>query len=310
MPREIKSPPPVIMESKSFDGRHLVQLNESSHRYKLFPNGDKKGFQAVGVTTFTKGGWPTSMGLTTWMKNQTAEALFSSMTVPGEKGFMPREIFPITDDAKKLLVKTAKEADKATAQEAADIGTVTHGYAELHSLGKIKEADELLEMVKGVEAWPLIESCTRKYKEWAATNRGELVMAEGLAAYICLKHRDPEKPNEDKECLCYCGKFDRLDRINGKLRLRDYKTSKDIFAEQFIQLGGYRAAIKTWYNFDVHEFEVLRFGKDDGSFDPMVIEIPKEVELFQKAAFRCRRNYNDIKFFNNDPRWAWKGAAK
>lgn len=307
MARQIKSPPAVIFTSKSHDGKHEIQFNESSHRYKLLPNGDKKGFQSVGVTTFTKSGYPTSMGLISWYKTQTAEALFSSLTVPGENGFMPREIFPVTDEAKKLLVKTAKEADRSTSQEAADIGTLCHGYAELHSLGKITEADALLEMVKGVEAWPLIESCVRKYKEWAATNRGELVMAEGLAGYICPFHRGAK--SEDDECLCYCGKFDRLDLVNGKLRLRDYKTSKDIFLEQFIQLGGYKAAIQTWYGKKVEELEVLRFGKDDGTFDTMLIDDPKEIEEFQKQAMRCRRTYNFLKL-NNDPRWAWKGASK
>lgn len=310
MSRIIKAPKPEIMTSKSFDGKHLIEFNEASHRYKLFTNAAIKGIQQVGVTTFTKGGWPTSMGLISWGKGVTAEALLQALTVPGKGGLMPREGFwPISDDAKKELVKTAKAADRAVAQEAADIGTICHVFAELHSLGKVQEAEALLDQVRNVAAWPLIESCVRKYLEWAAKNRGEMVMAEGLCGYVCPVHRT-DKPDVTEECICYCGKFDRLDMVNGKLRLRDYKTSKDIFAEQFIQLGGYRPAIKTWYNRDVQELEVLRFGKNDGTFDPMLIDDPKEIERFQKAAFRCRRNYNDIKFFNNDPRWAWKGAVK
>lgn len=308
MSREIKSPPPLVATSLSYDGKHKIEFNETTHRYKMFVNGETKGSQQVGVTTFTKSGYPTSMGLISWMKGQTAGALFSAITVPGEKGYMPREGFwPITETAKEDLIKQAKTADRATAQEAADIGTICHGYAELHSLGKIAEADALLEMVKTVEAWPLIESCVRKYKEWAATNRGELVMAEAVTGYVCPMHRGLKADGD--ECLCFCGKFDRLDKVNGKLRLRDYKTSKDIFLEQFIQLGGYRPAIKTWFNLDVVELEVLRFGKDDGTFDTMLIDDPKEIEAFQKQALRCRRTYNFRKL-ENDPRWAWKGATK
>lgn len=310
MAREIKSPPALVSVSTSFDGKHKIEFNETTHRYKLFVNGALKGTQQVGVTTFTKGGYVTSMGLISWMKGQTAEALFRLMTVPGDGGFIPREGFwPITEAVKGQLIKEAKTADKAVAQEAADIGTICHGYAELHSIGKIAEAEALLEMVKTVDAWPLIESCIRKYKEWAAKNRGELVMAEGIAGYVCPMHREPEKPNEDAECICFCGKFDRLDMVNGKLRLRDYKTSKDIFLEQFIQLGGYRPAIQTWYGRKVDELEVLRFGKDDGTFDTMLIDDQKEIEAFQKQALRCRRTYNFRKL-ENDPRWAWKGAAK
>lgn len=308
MAREIKSPPAPVSTSTSYDGKHKIEFNEATHRYKLFANGASKGTQQVGVTTFTKGGYVTSMGLISWMKGQTAEALFRLLTVPGDKGFMPRESFwPITEEVKKDLIKEAKTADKTLAQEAADIGTICHGYAELHSLGKIAEAEALLDMVKTVDAWPLIESCVRKYKEWAAKNRGELVMAEGIAGYVCPFHRGFK--TEDDECLCFCGKFDRLDRVNGKLRLRDYKTSKDIFLEQFIQEGGYRPAIKTWYNLDVQELEVLRFGKDDGTFETMLIDDPKEVEAFQKQALRCRRTYNFRKL-ENDPRWAWKGAKE
>lgn len=308
MSREIKSPPAVMFTSKSFDGKHKIEFNENSHRYKMFVNGETKGQQQVGVTTFTKSGYITSMGLISWMKGQTAEALFKALTVPAEGGYMPREGFwPITEDAKKDLFTEAKKADRAVAQEAADIGTICHGYAELHSIGKIAEAEQILESVKEVDAWPLIDSCVRKYKEWAAKSRGELVMAEGLAGYVCPMHRGIK--TEDDECLCFCGKFDRLDMVNGKLRLRDYKTSKDIFLEQFIQLGGYRPAIQTWYGKKVEELEVLRFGKDDGSFDTMVIDDPKEIEMFQKQALRCRRTYNFRKL-ENDPRWAWKGATK
>jgi hypothetical protein len=306
MPREIKSPPPAITVSKSFDEKHLIHFNESSHRYKMFPSGAEKGTQQVGVTTFTKGGWPTSMGLISWYKSTTAEAVFAALTVPGEGGYVPREAFwPVTEETKKDIFKAAKMADRSIAQEAADIGTICHGFAELHSLGKVAEANTLLDQVRNVEAWPLIESCVRKYLEWAAKNQGQLVMAEAVCGYVCPFHRGIT--TDEDECICFCGKFDRLDLVNGKLRLRDYKTSKDIFAEQFIQLGGYRPAIKTWFDRNVEELEVLRFGKDDGTFEAELIDDPKEVERFQRAAFRCRRNYNDVKFFNSDPRWAWKG---
>lgn len=287
MSREIKSPEAVILTATSFDGKHTIEFNEGSHRYKM----DAK--PAVGVTTFCKNGYITSMGLISWMKSQTAEALFSAMTVPGEEGYYPREAFwPIHEETKKDLIKTAKLADREVSQEAADIGTITHGYAELHSLGQLEEAEKLLDQVRKAATWPLIESCVTKYKEWAAKNKGKLVQAECLVG----------SPN-----YLFCGKFDRLDEVNGKLILRDYKTSKDIYLDQYIQLAAYSIALKEWLGLEVSGLEVLRFGKDDGTFDTLMIDDPKEMKVFQDQAIRCRYTH-EFRKMENDHRFKWEKA--
>jgi len=96
-----------------------------------------------------------------------------------------------------------------------------------------------------------------------------------------------------------------LDRVNGKLILRDYKTSKDIFLEQFIQLAGYAIAIKEWLNLDVEGIEVLRFGKEDGAFENLLISDPAELQMFKDQAIRCRGTFEFSKF-GNDARFDWK----
>lgn len=286
MAREIKSPPATILKAESFDKKHVIEFNEGSHRYKL------DGKAAVGVTTFIKAGYITSMGLISWYKTQTAIALLNALTVPGEYGLLPRDGFwPLAQESADELIKEAKQADRNVSQEAADVGTICHGFAELHSLGKIEEAQALLEKVRGAEAWPLIAACIDKYMEWALQNKGKLVCAEGLVG---------------SPTYLFCGKFDRLDMVNGKLRLRDYKTSKDIFLDQYIQLGAYSLAIKEWMGLDVEELEVLRFGKEDGTFDTLLIDDPKEVKIFQEQAIRCRMTHQFRKL-ENDPRWKWEG---
>lgn len=290
MPREIKSKAeeigPVIITSESFDKKHLIEFNDTSHRYKL------DGKQTVSVTTMEKGGYPTSQGLISWYQSTALESLFSALTVPAEKGWTPRSgFFPIFEEGKTELFKVAKAANRSIAQEAADIGTICHGYAELHSLGKTQEAEALLNKVRGAAVWPLIESCVNKYKDWASKDQGKLVVAEALVASLRYK---------------YCGKFDRLDNVSGKFILRDYKTSKDIFLDQFIQLGAYAVAIKEWMNLDVGGLEVLRFGKDDGEFENLLVDDPAEIKLFMDQAIRCRNTY-EFRKLENDPRWAWKG---
>lgn len=285
MKREIKDPEPVILKAESFDKKHTIEFNEGSHRYKM------DGKAAVGVTTFIKAGYITSMGLISWYKTQTAKGLLSALTVPDENGhFVPRDgIWPLSGEAADDMIKTAKLADRAVSQEAADIGTICHGYAELHSLSQYNEAAKLLESVKDAEVYPLITSCVDKYLEWDSKNKGKLVHAEALVG---------------SPTFLFCGKFDRLDEVDGKLILRDYKTSKDIFLDQYIQLGAYSLAIKEWLGLDVAGLEVLRFGKEDGSFDSLLVDDPKEIKIFQDQAIRCRYTH-EFRKLENDKRWKW-----
>lgn len=287
MTREIKASEAVISVEKSFDGKHEIQFNEKSHRYKL------DGKPCPGVTTVLKASMPTSIGLMNWMKSQSVEALFKELTQYdfAQPVWLPNsDKFPITLERKKELFKAATTAHEEIAQEAADIGTITHTYAELYSLGKADEASELLEKVKKADKFPIIKVCIGKYLEWTKDNKGEFVSAELLVA----------SPTYD-----YCGKYDRIDRVNGKLRLRDYKTSKSIYIDQFVQLAAYRLAIKEWLNLEIEGLEIVRFGKEDGAFETLVIDKPEEIQVFTDQAIRCRQTYDFMKL-NNDPRFDWK----
>jgi len=285
MSREITVPEAVIETSKSWDGKHELQYNDKSHRYKL------DGKPVSGFSTISKAGYPTSVGLTNWMKTEAMKSLFNSISIKQEDNYIPRgDVWPISEQFLKDLLKMNRDTHEDLAQQAADIGTICHAFAEYHSVGKYKAVADLLDKVKGVKQWPIIESCINKYQSWATLDRGELVQAEGLVA----------SPTH-----LFCGKFDRLDRVNGKLILRDYKTSKDIFLEQFIQLAGYAIAIKEWLNLDVEGIEVLRFGKEDGAFENLLISDPAELQMFKDQAIRCRGTFEFSKF-GNDARFDWK----
>jgi hypothetical protein len=271
MAREIKAPPVAVLSSKSFDGKHEIAFNESSHRYKWLC-ACHKGEDATGVTTFLKQGLPTAPGLISWMKGQALEHLWNAI--------VNRE----TDlETKAELFKEAKLADRAKSQEAADIGTVLHSYAELHSLGKVEEAKALLQQVSEVEQFPLILKCVDKYHEWDAKRKGVLVAAESLVASPAFN---------------YCGKIDRLDKVYGKLILRDYKTSKAIFVEQKIQLAMYRLAIFQWLGLQVDAIEILRFGKTDGEFETELIDDPKTLTALEMQGIRCRQTHSFMKEFD------------
>ena len=287
MVKEIMSSTDTIETSRSFDDKHELAYNDKTHRYKL------NGKAVSGWTTVLKASYPTNVGLMNWMKTEAMKSLFHSIALPKleSMNYIPRpDVWPISDEFLIGLLKLNRDTHEAVAQEAADVGTVTHSFAELWSLGKVKEATDLTEKVKGTEKWPIIESCIHKFLDWDARNKGELISAEGLVA-------SPD--------IMVCGKFDRLDKVNGKLRLRDYKTSKSIYPEQFTQLGGYKKSIKDWLGLEVEELEVLRFGKDDGSFETLLIDDPKEIQMFVDQAIRCRQTF-EFKKIENDVRFDWK----
>lgn len=268
MSKEILPPEKMVLHSNSFDGKHKLEFKESSHRYKL------DGEHCVGTTTFIKAALPTSQGLSNW---KTDQAVMFALSAPDSLDGIE-------------LIKTARDAWKEVSQEAADVGTVTHSYAELMSTGKIAEAERLLNQLKYAPKWPIIKSCINKYTEWAKDNVGELIATENLIA---------------SPTYMFSGKFDRLDNIKGKIRLRDYKTSKSFYSDQFVQLAAYAIALKEWNNIVVNELEVIRFGKDDGKFETLLIDDPKEILMFKEWAILLRREFDLLKM-NNDPRFDWK----
>ena len=267
MAREITAPTPSVLTSKSFDGKHIIQFSESSHRYKL------DGKACTGVTTFIKASYPTGMGLIQWMKGQSINYIFDWFLQRGATT-------GITEEEKTEIFKDAKNADKKTSQEAADMGTVLHSYAEFRSTGKLVEADSILEQVKNLPQRPLIESSIQKYLAWEKQNIGELVAAESLVA---------------SPTYTFCGKFDLLSRRNGKLILSDYKTSKAIFLEHKIQLAAYRLAISEWMGMRVDGIEILRFGKNGDEFETELIDNPKVLSDLEAQALRCKATYDFIK---------------
>lgn len=280
MPREIKAPPAKVESSTSFDGKHTIEFNEGSHRYKL------DGKPCAGVTTFLKGSLPTGQGLISWQKGQALEYLWAELTELNHDavGYDVPARFLDADD-KTRLFKEAKAADRTRMQEAADVGTILHSLAEMRSRGQIEQADKLLARAQTVDKWPLIESCYSKYLDWEKQNLGEFVESEALVA---------------SPAYAYCGKFDLLSRRDGKLVLSDYKTSSAIYTEQKIQLAAYKLAIKAWLGLDVAAIEILRFGKKGGEFETCLIDDPVELQLLDEQAIRCRQTFSFIQKFDKE----------
>ncbi len=290
MSREILSKveaKPLVSVSTSFDGKHKIHFKESSHRYKWACSCHIKK-PSVGVTTFTKSGYPTSLGLISWMKGQSIAFIIEWF---GQRG--NTDISGLTEPEYKTLIKNAKAADRDITQTAADIGTLVHDFAYLTELKQPEKAETLYNQILTLpkEIKEKVTNGIDKFKMWRKKHiDDELELSETLIA----------SPRYG-----FCGKFDRLVKRKGRRILGDFKTSKSMYLDQFIQLGAYRIAIQEWLGLYVDALEVLRFGKDDGDFETLLIDDFEELNQFEKQALRCKETY-DFKKLENDPRWAWK----
>lgn len=270
----------------------FLTFDDVKHSYTL------NGNHVPGVTTMIHSGYVTSSALVSWMKGQTAEAMFDALTQPdqtSDQGFYPREaMWPISVAKRKELVKEAKAADKKKSEEAAAIGTLTHDFA---FYTETNQTDKLLETDKKILYHPdkdKIMGCIEQFKDWKSTNQDEIIASETIVASVILQAG---------------GKFDRLARRNGKLIISDFKTASSMYLDQMIQMAAYAIMIEEWMEMKVEGLEVLRFGKDDAEFQTLLVSKPDEIEKFKKQAIRCRETYEFTKL-GSDKRWAWGGKEK
>lgn len=280
----------ALIQSKH--NNDYLTFDDVKHSYTL------NGKHVPGVTTMIHSGYVTSPALVSWMKGQTAEALFDALTQPdqsSDQGFYPREsLWPISIAERKKLVKEAKTADKKKSEEAAAIGTIVHDYAYFTELSKFKEADEVLAKAIGHPDEEKIKNGLYLFSQWKETNKDIVVASETIVASTVLQAG---------------GKFDRLVRRKDQLIISDFKTSSAMYLEQMIQMAAYAIMIEEWMEMKVEGFEVLRFGKDDAAFQTLLVDKPEELELFKKQAIRCRETYEFTKL-GSDRRWAWGGKEK
>ena len=141
-------------------------------------------------------------------------------------------------------------------EEAKSVGTIVHDYAEAFAYYKVMggEAPEIAEdtpqaALNGINA----------FLEWINKHNVEFVDVEKL---VYSKNHD------------YVGHLDALCRIDGKLTLLDYKTSKDVYTSQLYQVAGYKVALieenKYWGKDENIETYILNFNKETGN----LIEYP------------------------------------
>jgi hypothetical protein len=260
----------ALISSKAINGKDEVVFDNrpnARNRYKL------NDVVVPGVTTFIKAGMPTSEGLIGWKIGKGAEFALSQYE---------------SDLSKEEIIKLAKTAWKKDAEEAAGIGVIIHEYAEICGMKQREKAVQMLCQYQSHDKWEAITNAVYKVDQFDEANKDELLFTEQIVG---------------SPLYGFAGRFDRLVRRGNKIIISDYKTSKGFFLDQFVQDAAYSIAIGEWLDIRVDGFEVVRFGKEGGDFQSLLVDDPGELARLRDQALRCLDTYRELKFWSKDKRF-------
>ena len=178
------------------------------------------------------------------------------------------DIKKIKKESEKLeLIVTAKKEYRKAKAAAADIGTEIHEWVSDWIEGKKPDMPEDEKVVNGITAFLKFQ---KEHKiKWLESER--IVYSK--------------KYN-------FAGILDAVGRMDGKLTLVDFKSSKGIYNEMRFQVAGYQIAYEeeTGKRFD--KTMIIRFGKEDG--EPEMKELDEQ-EKDKKIFLACLQVANRIK---------------
>ena len=204
-----------------------LYFDEEKHHFYLDP--EKKKKVPYSVTGIT-GIIDKSAPFIYWATNLMGEYLKEKIDqkIPIDKGMIDR----------------AKREFRKVRQDAADVGTEIHEWCHRWIAGEKPEIPEDdMRVINGITA----------FLKFQKENK--------------LKWLESEKPIYSKK-YGYAGILDALAKDkNGKIILVDFKSSKSIYPEMFLQVAGYQIAHEEETGQKVDKNIIIRFGKSDGKFE-------------------------------------------
>jgi len=233
-----------------YNGKVSIDFYPDSHRYKVV--GEKEWL--VSVTSIT-GLIDKSGILLRWAGNLTKEYLKNYLSDKLE--VKATDLYPIIDEA--VIQHQIKK------NEAADIGSQIHEFAEKYGKAKIDNTE-----------LPQV-----------GENTDERVV-NGISAFLDWVEKHKVKFVESERMLYsqthgYVGLTDVIAVIDDKKYIIDYKSAKAIYDEHKFQLAGYWVAYEEETGEKLDGGMIVKFNKEDGSLE--VVEISKENLLKDAVVF-------------------------
>lgn len=152
-------------------------------------------------------------------------------------------------------IEIAQSKWRTAKEEAADIGTAIHEWIDMKVRGENPEIPDNEKTKNGVLA----------FLKW--TNENKIKWLENEKIVYSKKYN-------------YVGTLDAIAKIKGKTFLVDYKSSKGIYPEFYLQTAGYQLAYEEENGKFIDGRILLHLGKEDGVFEHREID---EYEKDKKA---------------------------
>ena len=222
---------------KLYNGEVILEYNDDKHKYSV------DGVEVAGVTSVT--GVLDKPALVWWSANMGAEYLLENLK-PGQ----------MLDELEiKDLATGVKFAHRKRGSKAADIGTMVHNWIEdfiraglaKKPLPKMPVNKEMRRSIEAFLAWT-------KENEVKFLNTERIVYSKKYG---------------------YAGTLDAEVMINGKYSVVDFKTSKAIYDEMFLQVSAYAHAVM----------------EEDGKKDAQlyILRLPKVAPQGNDSPFEARK---------------------
>ena len=250
-----------ITTHKLYKGKILIDYHEGDKFHWFTKHGEKERID--GVTSIT-GLLDKSTPLVIWATRLAKEHMLQYLENSAGKTFTLEELSPVIEEA--------VNKHRAAKEEAADIGTMVHDYAE--AFGKAKLFGQELPPIK--EDWDeRVLNGVMAFLDWHNSENVKFVAAERIV--YSKKHN-------------YAGKMDALLEIDGRPVIGDYKTGKGLYNDHYYQLAGYWNAIEEEDEKKYPKGVILHFDKLTGAFKPYFIDRPDhEKNLAAFLGFRAAK---------------------
>lgn len=162
----------------------------------------------------------------------------------------------ITASEIEELVREATSKWRSAKQEAGDVGTFVHDWAEEFARAKMEgnEAPELPTRPDNIDK-----------KKWKEEIEPQII--SGIEGFVDW-HNDNKVEFEALELLIYSekynywGRFDAVAKVNGKRKLIDYKTSSGVYIDHWLQTSAYFNAYEEEHGKKLDGSLILHFQKD------------------------------------------------
>jgi len=230
-----------------YDDTIVIDFYPTSHRYKLISIDGVEKNEWIASPSSVVGKLDKSNQLMSWAVRMFEERMLEHM----------RDGAQFTRDDVVSMLNIARGAYTERKQEAADVGTVVHDFAE-HNRTDINEVEKFAELSDTDKV--LAQQGVDAFNGWKS---------EVNPKFISSEFRIYSKRHN------FVGQCDALAEIDGKLYIIDYKTSKGVYTSQVYQIAAYMKAYEEMTGIKVHGAKIVNFTKDD--------VLDKDLNVIRKA---------------------------